>query len=77
MGDNHARDAEIQARFNLVKQRYGDRLTADELDEVRKGCSGHSRFSESLELGSPGQQRRALFAVRALPEGDMIHWPQT
>ena len=36
MGDNDARDAEIQARFNLVKQRYGDRLTADELDEVRK-----------------------------------------
>ena len=30
-------DQEVSALFDLLKQRYGDRLTADELDEVHQG----------------------------------------
>jgi len=31
-----ARDAEVEVRFALVRQRYGDRLTPEQLDGVRR-----------------------------------------
>ena len=33
-------DAEVERLFALVRERYGDRLTPAELDEVRKGVEG-------------------------------------
>ena len=33
-------DAEVERLFALVRQRYGDRLTPAQLDEVRKGVEG-------------------------------------
>jgi hypothetical protein len=33
-------DAEVERLFVLVRERYGDRLTAAQLDEVRKGVEG-------------------------------------
>ena len=32
--------AELDALFELVRQRYGSRLSADQLDGVRKGIQG-------------------------------------
>ena len=34
--------------FEMVKDRYGDRLTADELEEVRKGVEGIVEAAETL-----------------------------
>ena len=33
-------DAEVERLFALVRDRYGDRLTPAQLDEVRKGVEG-------------------------------------
>jgi hypothetical protein len=33
-------DAEVDSLFALVRERYGDRLTPAQLDEVRKGVKG-------------------------------------
>ena len=41
--------------FEMVKDRYGDRLTADELEEVRKGVEGiveATRALRSVKLGN-------------------------
>ena len=34
------RDAEVERLFALVRERYGDRLTPAQLDEVKKGVEG-------------------------------------
>lgn len=39
---------EVDERFNIVKRLYGDRLTSEELDEVRKGVEGIVEAAESL-----------------------------
>ena len=39
---------EVDERFNIVKRLYGDRLTAEELDEVRKGVEGIVEAAESM-----------------------------
>jgi len=36
MSESNPNRAEVEARFNLVKQRYGDRLTAEEEKKVKK-----------------------------------------
>ena len=41
-------DQEVEERFNIVKRLYGDRLTSEELDEVRKGVEGIVEAAESL-----------------------------
>jgi hypothetical protein len=41
-------DAEVERLFALVRQRYGERLTPGELDEVRKGVEGVVRTSRAL-----------------------------
>jgi hypothetical protein len=35
-----AEDPEVERLFALVRERYGDRLTPVQLDEVRKGVEG-------------------------------------
>lgn len=39
---------EVDERFNIVKRLYGDRLTSEELDEVRKGVVGIVEAAESM-----------------------------
>ena len=39
---------EVDERFNIVKRLYGDRLTSEELDEVRKGVEGIVEAAESM-----------------------------
>ena len=39
---------EVDERFNIVKRLYGDRLTSEELAEVRKGVESIVEAAESL-----------------------------
>ena len=41
-------DKEVDERFNIVKRLYGDRLTTEQLDEVRKGVVGIVEAAEAL-----------------------------
>ena len=46
MSENNS--GEIEARFNLVQRRYGDRFSAEEAKEVRETIEEIVRHSESL-----------------------------
>jgi hypothetical protein len=35
-----AREAEVEVRFALVRRRYGNRLTAEQLEDVRRAVEG-------------------------------------
>ncbi len=48
MSDNKAEDTEAQALFQMVKSRYGDRLDADQLDEVREGVDAIIKAAQAL-----------------------------
>ena len=39
---------EAKFLFEMVKDRYGDRLSAEELEEVRKGVKGIAEAAEAL-----------------------------
>jgi hypothetical protein len=39
---------ESEALFNVIRQSYGHRLTADELEEVRKGVAGITQAALAL-----------------------------
>lgn len=43
--DSHG---EVDIMFNAVKQRYGDRLSPEELEEVRKGVEGVVKAAGAL-----------------------------
>ena len=34
--------------LNVIKERYGDRLTDDQLEEVKKGVEGMAKVTEAL-----------------------------
>ena len=40
MGETEDIRAEVEALFALVRERYGDRLTPEQLDGVKKGVEG-------------------------------------
>lgn len=53
MVDESSKEAEFM--FEMVRDRYGDRLSAEELEGVRKGVKGIAEAAESLrsvKLGS-------------------------
>ncbi|MCI0440533.1 MAG: hypothetical protein L0177_15580, partial [Chloroflexi bacterium] len=39
---------EVEVLFSLVRERYGGRLNADELEEVRKGVEGVVEMAQAL-----------------------------
>ena len=45
---NDTTNKEVDERFNIVKRLYGDRLTSEELAEVRKGVESIVEAAESL-----------------------------
>ncbi len=47
---------ESEFLFELVKTRYGERLTADELEEVRKGVERISETAEALRAVKLGNR---------------------
>ncbi len=46
MVDESPKEAEFL--FQMVRDRYGDRLSAEELEEVRKGVKGIAEAAEAL-----------------------------
>ncbi len=46
MVDESPKEAEFL--FQMVRDRYGDRLSAEELEEVRKGVMGVAEAAEAL-----------------------------
>ena len=46
MVDESPKEAEFL--FQMVRDRYGDRLSAEELEEVRKGVEGVAKAAEAL-----------------------------
>ena len=48
MRDGKAEDTEAQALFQMVRSRYGDRLDADQLAEVRKGVDAIVKAAQAL-----------------------------
>ena len=47
MGDND-NQGEAELMFNVVRERYGDRLDDAQLDEVRKGVEGIFEAAQAL-----------------------------
>ena len=45
---SEAKTEEANVLFDMVQRRYGDRLTADQLDEVRKGVERVVEAAEAL-----------------------------
>jgi hypothetical protein len=63
MSDSKAQDAEAEALFQMVKSRYGDRLDADQLDEVRESVDDlieTARALRSVKLGN-GDEPMSVF----------------
>ena len=46
MSDNSQKEAELM--FNVVRERYGDRLDDEQLDEVKKGVEGIFEAAQAL-----------------------------
>ena len=48
MGETEDIRAEVEALFALVRERYGDRLTPEPLDGVKKGVEGIVKAARAL-----------------------------
>jgi len=48
MNDNNEIDPDMESMFNIVKQRYGNRLTPEELEEVQKTVEGIRKMAAAL-----------------------------
>ena len=63
-------DIEVERRFALVRERYGDRLTPAQLDEVRKGVEGivqTARALRAVRLGNADEPFQPFIPYRADP----------
>jgi hypothetical protein len=63
-------DAEVERLFALVRERYGDRLTPDQLDEVRKGVEGvvaAARALRAVKLENADEPFPPFIPYRAVP----------
>lgn len=48
MNDNNEIDPDMESIFNIVKQRYGNRLTPEELEEVQKAVESIRKMTAAL-----------------------------
>ncbi len=63
-------NAEVERLFALVRERYGDRLTPAELDEVRKGVEGvvlTARALRAVRLENSDEPSSLFIPYRADP----------
>ena len=63
-------DIEVERRFALVRERYGDRLTPAQLDEVRKGVQGivqTARALRAVRLENSNEPMQPFIPYRADP----------
>jgi hypothetical protein len=66
MVDKSSKEAE--SLFEMVKYRYGDRLNAKELEEVRKGVEGIAK-GKNPEISETEERRRTLLHLQTLQKG--------
>ncbi|MBI2525217.1 MAG: hypothetical protein HYV93_04475 [Candidatus Rokubacteria bacterium] len=62
--------AEVDALFALVRQRYGERMTADELAAVREGVEGivkNARALRAVRLQASDEPLQPFVPFRAEP----------
>ena len=62
--------AEVEALFALVRERYGDRLTPEQLDGVKKGVEGivtAARALRAVRLESSDEPMQPFVPYRADP----------
>ncbi len=63
-------DIEVERRFALVRERYGDRLTPAQLDEVRKNVQGivqTARALRAVRLENSDEPMQPFIPYRADP----------
>lgn len=70
MSEAASRDPEADALFEIVRQRYGDRLTREQLDEVRRIVQAQveaARALRSMRLTSADEPMQPFAPYRAEP----------
>lgn len=68
MKDNHPNEAELL--FEMVRNRYGDRLSAEELEEVRKGVKIIAEAAEALRSVKLGNGTEPFSIFKPYKKGD-------
>ena len=61
--------AEVDARFALIRERYGHSDRADSVRRRQAAHRGHRRWRQASEGRQARKQRRALLGVRSLQKG--------
>jgi hypothetical protein len=70
MSDLPARPAEADALFVLLRERYGDRLTPEQLEELRKAVAAQAEAARALRrvaLGNSDEPMPTFATFRAEP----------
>ena len=70
MSESEAVRAEVEAMLGLVRERYGSRLSAEELDSVRTAIEGIVQAAHALRavpLASADEPGQPFAAFRAIP----------
>jgi hypothetical protein len=70
MSDLPARPAEADALFVLLRERYGDRLTPEQLEELRKAVAAQAEAARALRrvaLGNSDEPMPTFAPFRAEP----------
>ncbi len=68
MVDESPKEAEFL--FQMVKERYGDRLSAEELEEVRKGVEGIAEAAEALRSVKLGNDTEPFSIFKPYHKGE-------
>ena len=68
MAEKSSKEAELL--FEMVRNRYGDRLSAEELEEVRKGVEGIVEAAESLRSVKLGNGTEPFSIFKPYRKGD-------
>jgi hypothetical protein len=68
MAEKSSNEAELL--FEMVRNRYGDRLSAMELEEVRKGVDGIVEAAESLRSVKLGNGTEPFSIFKPYRKGD-------
>ncbi len=68
MAEKSSKEAELL--FEMVRDRYGDRLSAEELEEVRKGVKGIAEAAEALRSVKLGNDTEPFSIFKPYKKGD-------
>ena len=60
---------EAEFLFEMVRDQYGDRLSAEELEEVQKGVEGIAKAAEALRSVKIGNSTEPFFIFKPYKKG--------